>query len=303
MARVVKFPIMRSFLNSKFLIVLLAVVGLAALVLLSSGLRDVAFHGGEALGMREVESVSQPVAGFIQSIDDMPVWKAVLIWAITFLIFVLMSLVLSPAMRRQLVKIFLRLSLLGLIIFVLMRYFRNTFTNLILADPAAAQAPPQVGEAAVSVFEPPPVSPWLSLSVSLVVVLILTLLVWGFARWWERRRKFLSLQRPLEDIAKIARDSLVDLEAGRAWDDVILESYDRMSRAVEKRRGLTRAAAMTPSEFAARLEQSGLPGDAVRRLTRLFESVRYGARTSTEIEIREATACLSSILRYCGETP
>lgn len=301
MARVVKFPIMRSFLNSKSLIVLLAVVGLAALVLLSSGLRDVAFHGGEALGMREVESVSQPVAGFIQSIEDMPVWKAVLIWAITFLIFVLMSLVLSPALRRQLVVIFLRLSLLGLLIFVLMRYFQGAFTNLILPDAADIQASSPVGEAAASAFEPPPVTPWLSLAVSLGLALVLVALAWTLVRWWDRRSKFLALQRPLEDIAKIARASLVDLEAGRAWDDVILESYHRMSQAVEKRRGLFREEAMTPSEFALRLERAGLPGDAVRRLTRLFERVRYGARTSTEAEIREASACLNAILAYCGE--
>lgn len=303
MARVVKFPIMRSFLKSKPLIFLLAVTGLAALVLLSSALRDVSFHGGEALGVREVQSVSQPMAKFINSIDNMPLWKAVLIWAIVFLIFVLMTLVLSPALRRQLVRLFFRFTLLGLLIFLLIRYFRDTFTNLVLPEAAAAAQPPlQGGEVEVPVFEAPPASPWLSLAVSLVVAVVLVMLVWGLVRWWDRRAKFLALQRPLEDIAQIARESLDNLEAGRAWDDVILESYFRMSQAVEKRRGLFREGAMTPSEFAARLEKAGLPGDAVRRLTRLFESVRYGARTSTENEIREATVCLTAILNYCGET-
>ncbi|MBI5295685.1 MAG: DUF4129 domain-containing protein [Chloroflexi bacterium] len=289
--------------QKKLWITLLAVVGLAALIVLSSALRDVSFHGGEALGVREVQSVSQPMARFINSIDNMPLWKAVLIWAIVFLIFVLMSLVLSPALRRQLVRLFFRFTLLGLLIFLLIRYFRDTFTNLVLPEAAAAGQPPlQGGEVEVPVFEAPPASPWLSLAVSLVVAVALVMLVWGLVRWWDRRAKFLALQRPLEDIAKIARESLDGLEAGRAWDDVILESYFRMSQAVEKRRGLFREGAMTPSEFAARLETAGLPGDAVRRLTRLFESVRYGARTSTENEIREATICLTAILNYCGET-
>lgn len=301
LAWVVKFPIMRSFLRSKTPIILLAVVGLVALVLLASALRGVSFHGGEALGVQEAQSVSQPVARFINSIDNMPLWKAVLIWAIVFLIFVLMSLVLSPALRRQLVRMFFRFTLLGLLIFLLIRYFRDTFTNLVLPEAAAAQAPSPGGAVEVPVFEAPPASPWLSLAVSLAVALMLVTLVWVMVRWWDRRSKFLALQRPLEDIAKIARESLSDLETGRAWDDVILESYFRMSQAVEKRRGLFREGAMTPSEFALRLEQAGLPGDAVRRLTGLFERVRYGARASTEAEIREASACLGAILAYCGE--
>ena len=83
---------------------------------------------------------------------------------------------------------------------------------------------------------------------------------------------------------------------------MILDSYFRMSRAVQKWRGLARHQAMTPSEFAARLEQAGLPGEAVRGLTRLFESVRYGEHKSTPDEINEAVTCLSAILHHCGET-
>jgi hypothetical protein len=286
----------------KIWITLLAGVGLVALVVLASGLRDVSFHGGEALGVNEVQSVGQPVAKLINSLDDLPLWKAILIWAIVFLVFLLMSLVLSPALRRQLVKMFFRFTLLGLGIFVLIHYFKGTFTNLILPDALAGQAGAEAGsEAVVPVFEPPPSSAWLSLVVSLGVALALAALIWGLVRWWQRRSKFLELQRPLEDLAHIARASLTDLEAGRAWDDVILESYFRMSQVVEKRRGFFRDGAMTPTEFAVRLEQAGLPGDAVRRLTRLFERVRYGTRASTENEIVEANLCLTAILKYCGE--
>jgi hypothetical protein len=59
---------------------------------------------------------------------------------------------------------------------------------------------------------------------------------------------------------------------------------------------------MTPNEFAIRLERAGLPGDAVRRLTRLFEMVRYGDRKSAPKDISEAVTCLNTILHYCGET-
>jgi hypothetical protein len=73
-----------------------------------------------------------------------------------------------------------------------------------------------------------------------------------------------------------------------------------MSAAVRVRRGLQREAATTAREFAGRLTKAGLPSDSVAALTRLFESVRYGERASSEPDKREAVACLESILHACG---
>ena len=84
--------------------------------------------------------------------------------------------------------------------------------------------------------------------------------------------------------------------------DVIMNCYFRMSRAVSERRQLTRSESMTPAEFALQLERAGLPGDAVQRLTRLFEGVRYGGRRSGPKDVNEAVSALTSILHYCGET-
>jgi hypothetical protein len=75
-----------------------------------------------------------------------------------------------------------------------------------------------------------------------------------------------------------------------------------MSDVVAEKRKLQREIAMTPQEFALRLERAGLPGDAVRRLTRLFEMVRYGDRKSAPKDVTEAVGCLNTILHYCGET-
>jgi hypothetical protein len=73
-----------------------------------------------------------------------------------------------------------------------------------------------------------------------------------------------------------------------------------MNAVVSDTRGLPRPEAATPREYALRLEGAGLPGEAVNRLTRLFESVRYGARKSDQSDINEAVACLNSILQACG---
>ena len=102
-------------------------------------------------------------------------------------------------------------------------------------------------------------------------------------------------------IAGIARSSLRDISSGRDSTDVIINCYFRMSDVVADKRNLNRSAAMTPHEFAGRLEQAGLPGDAVRRLTRLFEKVRYGGHRTDSSAVNEAVACLTTILHYCGE--
>ena len=137
--------------------------------------------------------------------------------------------------------------------------------------------------------------------ISIGVVLALLLLARSLSRWWRRLGRPRPVSGPLDDLAAIARSSLDDLQVGQDWDDVIVGCYARMSDAVSRNRGLFRAKAMTPAEFARRLERAGLPGDAVRRLTRLFEAVRYGGRKSSQKEINEAVSCLTAILHYCGE--
>jgi len=150
------------------------------------------------------------------------------------------------------------------------------------------------------VFSPPDIPPWQSFLISLGLALALLLLTWGLLRWWRRIHDLRASLRPLNDLAADARSSLAALAAGQEAGDVILRCYARMSETVEEKRGLVRQQAMTPAEFARRLEQAGLPGDPVQRLTRLFEAVRYGARKSGQDEINEATSCLADILRYCA---
>jgi hypothetical protein len=124
--------------------------------------------------------------------------------------------------------------------------------------------------------------------------------LWALYRAWRRYQRF-NRDKPLEEIARIARSSLDDLTSGRNSSDVIINCYLRMSDVVSDRRQLHREIAMTPHEFAVRLEQAGLPGDAVNRLTRLFEGVRYGDRKSGPKDTNEAVSCLKTILHYCGE--
>ncbi len=294
---------MRAFITRKVWIALLAIVALAALAILASGLREVSFRAGQIMANGEARPVSLPVTRLIEDLVNIPLWKQLVMWAVMFLIVLIVSTILSPALRRRLILGFLRfMAILGVLYFLAKNY-GYLFKGLMqIGDlPEQHAADPNAATASTPVFTPPQISPALTFLIGLGVALVLVGVWWWLNRWWKRRQAFLAMQRPLDDIADIARSSLDELAAGRAWDDVILDSYFRMSRAVQKWRGLARHHAMTPSEFAARLEQAGLPGEAVRGLTRLFESVRYGEHKSTPDEINEAVICLSAILHHCGE--
>jgi hypothetical protein len=187
-----------------------------------------------------------------------------------------------------------------LILLIALRYRILQFPSL-SSDPVneAGQASPGLNSnLAPPIFHPPQITPWMTYLISVTILLGLLILVWIVYGWQmrSRTRRYASLFA----VADIARSSLDDLAAGRDWGDVIIQSYVQMSEVVSAKRGLQRPEAATPREFARRLEVAGLPADAVNRLTRLFESVRYGARKSDQSEINEAVACLASILQACG---
>jgi len=163
--------------------------------------------------------------------------------------------------------------------------------------------PSLTGNMPPPVFEPPQISDTLSFFISLGIVLISAVFAWRFYLWWKRQSGLASSSNPLNKLARIARTSLRELSLGQASHDAIIQCYENMSRVVDKRRGLHRSHAMTAAEFARNLENAGLPREPVNRLTRLFESARYSARASTQNDIDEAIACLTSILKYCGEMP
>ncbi|HSQ39624.1 MAG TPA: DUF4129 domain-containing protein, partial [Anaerolineales bacterium] len=211
--------------------------------------------------------------------------------------------ILSPELRKKLLRAIFRLAVLCLLILYVVqnreRFGLATLEPLDLSDsqftaPTLNLAPP--------VFSPPDIPPALPYLLSVAVILLTMGLLWFFGRGFSARRTRPAKDISLEDIAAAARLSLRDLSTGRDWQDSILRCYESMTEVVARRRGFQRDLHLTPSEFASHLEQSGRPSDAVRRLTRLFESVRYGARASSPRENAEAADCLRTVLHYCGET-
>jgi uncharacterized protein DUF4129 len=287
---------MRTYFQNKRLILLLAVLALGALTVLAISLNEVPFREGQHFGQQGTTTVEFFPKDVGQDWVQVPIWKQILVWGLVGLMVILVAMLLSPEMRKRLLRILFRVAVTAWALYFLIK--RGIIgPNLF----GGREAPPsQDTFVPMPVFEPPQVSPTFSYLISFIIALVWLLVIWMIYRGWKRYIS-LNTKKPLDEIAKIARSSLNDLSSGRNSSDVIINCYLRMSDVVSSTRHLYRNTAMTPHEFALHLEQAGLPGDAVTRLTRLFEGVRYGNRKSGPQDINEAVSCLKTILHYCGE--
>ncbi|GAB4422332.1 MAG: hypothetical protein Kow002_11630 [Anaerolineales bacterium] len=294
---------MRSILNRKNLVLLFSVIALGVLVVLASGVRDLEFQPGapfalEETRQQETERQLNPAVGIALA-------KQVGFWIVVSALVVLISFMFVPELRKRLLRLFLNI---GLTLFILSYLYENRMLSL----PGFGAGDPlntgqNTGDAGGELLPPPAfVAPdessmW-SYIISLGLLLSFLISSWFLFRWWTKLRAPVEPPDALPDLAAIARRSLKDISSGREWQGVIQECYGRMSDAVDRKRGLQREQSMTTGEFAAQMEQAGLPSHSVRRLTRLFEKVRYGGHKTDTSDVDEAVACLTDILHACGES-
>lgn len=275
---------------------------LFALLILVSGLSAVHFSPGRPFGGGgSLFTAQNGWNDVVQQISGIPLWEQIVFCAGLLISFLLFAFLLPPEMRKRIILQAIRFLLVVGTVFYLIKnpLIKLPGLNFNFADASGTRpSNPALGFDA-SHFSPPVIAPWLSYLVSLAVSLAILALMWAAYGFWLRFRVPHPAQQ-LEELASTVRSSLNDLANGREFEDVIIQMYASMSDIVAAQRGLHRADATTPREFADRLSHAGLPADAVARLTRLFESVRYGMRKSTQADVSEATACLNSILDHCG---
>lgn len=292
---------MRSLFEKKPLVLLLSVLTLGALTVLSVSLRGVSFEDAQPIGREEAEQATR-APQLLPPLTPETVESQIVLWVALGILIALVGLLLSPEGRKRMLRIIIRTAFIVWGVYFLLNRYPGMFDFLDPMMQGGAPAPQNAGAAAgvpPPVFTPPQEAPWLSYVISLLIVLGLALLLWRAYHMWQVMNQRAS--RSTHDLARIVRSSLRDLSDGRDTTDVIMNCYFRMSDAVADRKNLQRGLSMTPTEFASRLQEAGLPGDAVRRLTRLFESVRYGQRKTGPKDVNEAVACLTAILQYCGE--
>ncbi|CAG1002416.1 hypothetical protein ANAEL_03068 [Anaerolineales bacterium] len=295
----------KKMFKDKRAILAVSVLALFSLVALAGAMRNFVFRPTRSLGREEAQVIRLPIADIFESIESIPLQKQIAFIVMIVLFMVLGFALLSPEMRRRLLRQLLNLAAA---IFVLYYFIKEKpgLLEEMLGDPVATGKAGPINQpefAPPPVFQPPQISGWISFLVAFGIVILVALLFWRVNRWWSVHMRTAESSQPLDEIARAARRSLHTLSTGSgSVHDRIIQCYDDMSRVVSERQGLRREYAMTPSEFAERLKSAGLPREPVGRLTRLFEAARYGGRTSTQGDIDEAMDCLTSILKYCGET-
>ena len=294
---------MRSFFQNKRWVLIFSVLALGALTVLAIGLRDVSFREAQPFGRREAERAEALPPIPIESLPEISLQSQIIVWVSLLLLVVLIGVLLTPELRKRLFRIFIRVAFTYWALYFFFTRYGDVIASFGMNLNARGnnQAANGLGDLPPPVFEPPQETAWVSYLVALLFTLFLAFFTWRFLRFW-REYAGRAGGRSLDEIARVARSSLRDLSSGRDSTDVIMNCYFRMSDVVADKRRLQRATAMTPAEFAIRLEHAGLPGEAVKRLTRLFEKVRYGGHRSGPTEVNEAVACLTTILHYCGET-
>lgn len=297
---------MRKILEDKRWRLALSFLGLVSLTLLVGAMKTLGFNPAQPVGFSRADVRSIDVAAVIHLLDDaaqVPFWRQVTFWLGVLAIAGLISSLLSPELRKKLLRAVLRIASFALILFYVIKNNPGAISALLLMFPALAQMGEVTAgeETAPPVFQPPQIPSYMSFFVTFGLILLGIGVFIILNRWLQNQKQLASARLPLKEIADIARLSLKNIEAGQDSNDAIINCYNRMSETVSVKRGLQRERAMTPAEFVLRLERAGLPREPVIRLTRLFESVRYGRHASGAAEINEAVACLSSILKYCGD--
>jgi hypothetical protein len=209
--------------------------------------------------------------------------------------FVVVMMIFSRDFRRWLVRNLPIYLLVMLTVYLLMANLQPPLFEPRSAPGQASGASNQPAEIPDVVVPPdlvtnPPA--WLVSIISLTMAAGMVLAVWWIVRRFPKR----AATTIGEEIAASAQAALRDLEAGGDVRDAVTRCYVEMMRLLHTERGIVRDPDMTAREFEQRLARTGLAATHVRRLTRLFEAVRYSPRAPGPREAREAEACLREIV-------
>lgn len=136
---------------------------------------------------------------------------------------------------------------------------------------------------------------------ALVALVLATLVAWLGWRWAGRSRTAGPTENLAESLSQAAADAAAQLREGAGVAETVLRCWARMVEILSARAGVAAGPPFTPREFAQALANLGFRDPAIRRLTELFEEVRYG-RKADEPRREEALAALTA-LQHTYERP
>jgi len=287
--------------RQKIFTIILAVLALIGLVILASGISTLDLNNAPLylLPASEEQATQAPLPARVDQIPANYITLLVLVFLVLFPISIIYMLF-SPSARRRFLIQLAQVSLLVLFLLFLSKSIGKLFPKLGLSFSGNLIDDLAANGFEVRFLEPfEPQNPaWLTelLSVAVAAGFVL-FLAW---LWIRLRQVDVRHPSPAEKLVRSAQTALRRIDAGQNLRDVVLRCYLEMTQAVAERRQLRRPENVTPHEFIYSLEGIGLPTEQVRRLTALFETVRYGHKTPGATERAEAVACLNAIVERLG---
>jgi hypothetical protein len=245
--------------------ILAGIIALSVLLLLVGGLNSIELQsnrlapridlGKSAFEFPPLSSFSPEFQGFLQFV--------LRVFLITMLPISIIYLIYSPPGRKRILISLLFLTVNTYVLLVLLRGLGISQLNV---DPLDSSGLPAFETGEFVELEPIDPPAWLAPAIAFSLAAGVAATVIAVSK---RRRRG-------ETIAIVAERAISDLQAGRDFDDTIMECYFRMCDYLAQSRGIQRGRAMTPREFELFLLDEGYPPEGVSTLTRLFERVRYG---------------------------
>ncbi len=213
---------------------------------------------------------------------------------IFFPIYVIYSLLTSEGRQRLIADVIVIVILL-----LLATYLEKLSPKENTQDPQQIALAPQNSNAEsnlpISVFSATPPS-WLTPAIILLAAVLCVILIFVVQRFLQRATKS---DFDLGELAHEAQNAIDSLSTGGDLKVTVINCYREMTRIVKQQRGIERATTMTVREFENYLISTGLPQEAVKTLTRLFEQVRYGGALEGTQEEQVALSCLTDIVNAC----
>lgn len=287
-----------------WLLLLLGLV-IMALVILAAGLPILRFHPGEPLPLTGILQVLTETQLSLPGVTlPFNIVRPLIACVWLLLIASIIGFIISPEIRKEVFKRVITYSL-----WIILFYYLITSLQPFLASLASQteQAGPGGNELpdALEPIEQLPAPPNFVADPPQWLIIIITILIIGLVLGilWLLWRFFFAPKRrsePLQLLTNEAQQALNDIQAGHDLKDAIKRCYFEMSRILSQQRHLQRPQGMTPREFEQFLAESGLQTEHIKRLTRLFETVRYSNTPPNRRAELEAVDCLSAIVTTYG---
>jgi uncharacterized membrane protein len=270
-------------------------IAVVAMVLLSAGLSELELFSGRPFSLgRELPAWGE--GGTVGGGDILMILLRVfLILAFVLFPFSIIYLIVSPEARKRVLARLALLLLLFIFYYLWMHLRPNLWSEGAQSLDKGLEIFPPASTAPVEFMPNPP--PWLTLAASLGLALLIVAMLVGVLWLLLRHRR--RSEGTVKRLAQEAQDALDALLTGADLKNTVMRCYFEMARTLDEQRGIKRHTDMTPREFERRLEAAGLPGEPIRKLTWLFEEVRYGTRVPSGGEERQAISCLAAIVEAC----